>query len=148
MARAGKLKMELMILIVPALLLLVYFQQSIERNRLIKAQLFLQLHEKLSRDDDFRKIERLLDDSESFNFSRFVEAEKESFEEYLRFFDSLIQMQIPNRFSKPEAELLFGRASTLLNRHYQVRKYIFENHKNLDEVLELNSQEIKKLSAE
>lgn len=137
----------LIFLILPAILVFGFFQQSIERNRLIKAQLFLQLNEKLSKDSNFRKVERILDDSESFDFSRLLGEERESFKEYLQFFDSLIQMNIPNQFARHEAELLFGRATELLNRHFEVRNYIAVHYKKLDKVLESNSQENKKLSA-
>ncbi|HEY8559125.1 MAG TPA: hypothetical protein VIL74_01895 [Pyrinomonadaceae bacterium] len=95
----------------------------------------------LTVNENFRKIERRLDDSETFNFYELITHDKESFDEYLKFFETIVVMKIPNRFSKEEAELLFGRPSELLNRHYEVRKYIANNYRNLDTVLALNSKE-------
>jgi hypothetical protein len=123
--------------------LLIYMLEYSELTQadLLKALLFLQIYEMLTVNENFRKIERRLDDSETFNFYELITHDKESFDEYLKFFETIVVMKIPNRFSKEEAELLFGRPSELLNRHYEVRKYIANNYRNLDTVLALNSKE-------
>jgi hypothetical protein len=111
----------------------------------MKAEVFLRLSERIRKDAGFKKIERILDDSESFNFVTLIENEKESFDEYLRFYDSVVLLEVPAQFTRPEADMLFARPSELLKRHYFVRNYIAdENYKNLDAVLKLSENADKK----
>lgn len=134
----------LILLFLILLFLFIAFLQRQEQINLTKTQLFLQLYERLKKDEGFKRVEQILDDSQSFDFMMLSGDGKESFDEYLRFLDSLIQMEIPNRFAKREAELLFARPAELLNRQYLVKNYIAQNYKNLDQVLSLSSKEEKK----
>jgi len=135
------------ILVLSGILLFGIFSCCLQMNRSLKARLFLQLYEKIHQNENFRRIERILENSESPDFALLRENEKENFEDYLRFFDSMVVTKIPDHFSKEESDLLFARPAELLNRHYFVRNHIAGNYPNLDAILTLNTQETKKLSA-
>jgi len=130
----------LLLLLLPIILLLfIVVHKQNEQQNLMKMGIFLQLYEKIHKDESFKRIEKILENTESPDFEQLVKNEKEGFEEYLRFFDSVVLMRIPNYFSKHEADLLFARPTELLTRHHFVRNYIAaQNYKNLDAVLVSN----------
>jgi len=137
----------LLFLLLIFILLLIIVGKQHEQNNLMKAGVFLRLYEKIHKDASFRRVENILENSEDPDFQKLIENEKENFEEYLRFFDSVVLAKIPNHLSKPEADLLFSRPAELLKRHHFVRNYIATgNYKNLDAILKVNSEETKSLS--
>lgn len=141
--------MEMLILLLLPIffLLLIIAVKLFDQQKLMRAELFLQLYEKIYKDESFRRVENILGNSEDPDFQKLIENEKENFEEYLRFFDSVVLAKIPERLSRDEADLLFSRPAELLKRHHFVRNYIAtRNYKNLDAILKVNSEETKSLS--